>query len=66
MSTENLIEMYDFWFSCRKFFVAARRYWKASFTEIYLIENVVFIQVYFLVRFIAAQFREGGGGLWML
>jgi hypothetical protein len=40
-------------FCCINFFVNTRRFSKVSFTEIYLIENVVIFQVYFggLLRF---------------
>jgi hypothetical protein len=38
-------------FCCKNFLVGARRrYWKAIFTEIYLIENAVFIEVSLQVR----------------
>jgi hypothetical protein len=48
MSTENLIETQNFLadgytklglFFCKNFFVAARRFWKVGFTEIYLIDT---------------------------
>jgi hypothetical protein len=69
MSTESLIETWNFMaghkklslFCFKNFFFTTRRYWKASFTEIYLIENVIFIQAYFggLIRFTAARFITG-------
>jgi hypothetical protein len=52
MSTENLIETWNILaghinlslFCCKNFFVAARRYWKTSFTEIY--EEIYLIEMY--------------------
>jgi hypothetical protein len=51
--------MGSFW--CKNFSIATRGHWKASFTEIYLIKNEVFIQVYFmaLVKKVKPNIKTG-------